>query len=76
MWYIWIISSGIISIISVIILYILNKDINNNTDYRSTFLTIMLVSLFILSFSKMTKQEIVPDITNIPSININNKAPF
>ena len=61
MWYIWIISSGIISIISVIILYILNKDnINHNTDYRSTFLTIMLVSLFILSFSKMTKQEIVP----------------
>lgn len=78
MWYVWIISSGIISIISVCILYILNKDNmeNEKIDYRNTFITIMIVSLVIMSLGNVNSEQIVPNISNIGSVKVNTKVPF
>lgn len=79
MWYVWIISSGIISIISVCILYILNKDNMENEkkiDYRNTFITIMIVSLIIMSLGNVNSEQIVPNISNIGSVKVNTKVPF
>ena len=79
MWYVWIISSGIISIISVCILYILNKDNMENEkkiDYRNTFITIMIVSLVIMSLGNVNSEQIVPNISNIGSVKVNTKVPF
>ena len=77
MWYMWIISSGIISIISVCILYILNKDnVEKQINYRNTFITIMIVSIIILSLGNINSEQIVPNIANMNSIKINSKVPF
>jgi hypothetical protein len=77
MWYIWIISSGLISIISVCILYILNKDnYEKQVDYRNTFITLMIVSLIIMSLGNVNSEQIVPNITNMSNIKVNNKVPF
>lgn len=79
MWYVWIISSGIISIISVCTLYILNKDNMENEkkiDYRNTFITIMIVSLVIMSLGNVNSEQIVPNISNIGSVKVNTKVPF
>ena len=77
MWYIWIISSGIISIISVCILYILNKDnVEKQIDYRNTFITIMIVSLLIMSLTNINSEQVVPTITNMNSMKVNTKVPF
>lgn len=75
MWHIWIISSGIIAIISISILYIMNKDKNENLDYRNTFITIMFVSLLILSLSNNGSEKIVPNIVDV-SMSKNVKVPF
>ena len=76
----WIISSGIISIISVCVLYILNKDnIEKQIDYKYTFITIMVVSLIILSCSKVNSEDLVSGISsNIMSAgnSINKTVPF
>ena len=78
MLHIWIISSGIISIISVCILYILNKDNieGKNINYRNIFITILVVSILILSFSQSRTEKIVPNISDISNVKINNKPPF
>ena len=77
MWYMWIISSGIISIISVCILYILNKDnVEKHIDYRNTFITIMIVSIIIMSLGNVNSEQLVPNIGNISSMKINTKVPF
>ena len=80
MWSIWIISSGIISIISVCVLYILNKDnVDKQIDYKYTFITIMVVSLLILSCSKVNSEDLVSGISsNIMSTgnSINKTVPF
>lgn len=77
MWYMWIISSGIISIISVCILYILNKDnVEKQIDYRNTFITIMIVSIIIMSLGNVNSEQIVPNIGSISSMKVNTKVPF
>ena len=80
MWHMLIISSGIISIISVCVLYILNKDnVDKQIDYKYTFITIMVVSLLILSCSKVNSEDLVSGISsNIMSTgnSINKTVPF
>ena len=75
----WIISSGIISIISVCVLYILNKDnVEKQIDYKNTFITIMIVSIIIMSLSNVNSEQIVPNITptNAPIIVPDNVVHF
>ena len=76
----WIISSGIISIISVCILYILNKDnVEKQLDYKYTFATIMTVSLIILSLSQAGGEQLATDISSNITSGVNSvhkKVPF
>lgn len=80
MWHMLIISSGIISIISVCILYILNKDnVEKQIDYKYTFATIMTVSLLILSFSQSNTEQLVTNISSNMTSGANSvhkKVPF
>jgi len=77
MWYIWIISSGLISIISVCVSYILNKDnIEKQIDYKNTFITIMIVSLIIISCGQVNTEQLVPNIIEATNKINNNKVPF